>query len=243
VRYKLLALAFALTLAVPMAASADQHVTGALDLGFSNAGQLGVKGDDWSGGIAALYSYDHFNTQIDGSYDRLEPSVGSGINLWDMDASFFWRDRKGTLGATVAYGSISQIPGSVQVLSYGAFGEWYAAHDLTLRVKGGGFNGGSGIEGWHAGTSGEFYPLDDLGITIDYSYLNGGGGHIHNIGADVEYLISHEYPLSIGAGYQHTGLGNINAFLIKLRYRFGLEGTLVGIDRNGPVSWDGKPPF
>jgi hypothetical protein len=224
-------------------AAADQHVTGAVDFGFSNAGKLGVKGDDWSGGIAALYSYDHLNIQLDGSYDRLDPSVGPGLNLWDMDASVFWRDRAGTLGATVAYGSISQAPGSVQVVSYDAFGEWYATRSLTLRAKGGGFTGGGTTQGWHAGTSGEFYPLADLGVTIDYSYLNGGGGHTHNIGADVEYLISHEYPLSIGAGYEHSSLGSINAFLIKLRYRFGIEGTLVGIDRNGPVSWDGKPPF
>jgi hypothetical protein len=249
VHRKILTLLLGLALCAPVAAAAKQGVTGSFDFAYANVGQLGVNGNDWSGGLAALYSYDNLNAQLSGQYDRVQPAAG-GLNIWNIDGNFFWRDRKGLIGLSIGHGSVETPSGaSDHFLTYGAFAEWYAAHDLSLRFKGGAFNRDNpgDMDGWYGAAAAEFYPLDNLGVTLSYGYMSDHATFAgirdsyqwHTIGGAAEFLLMEEFPLSIGVGYEHSGYRNDNAFQIRLRYRFGVEGSLVEVDRQGPAAWSG----
>jgi len=234
---------------LPVTAKADLDITGTADVGFDTGGALGASGNDWSGGLAALFSFDQpgVNLQIGGGEDHLSIS-GVSLDLLNAGGDLFWRDNKGTFGASFRYSTVSKSGVNLHYVTYGLFGEWYTARNLSLRFNGGGLNGtftGFGFSGNATGGYGsvgaEYYPIPDLGISASYQYVGISGARVHTIGIQAEYLISHTYPLSLAIGYNHQGTngGDINSFGVHLRYRFGTEGSLVSIDRNGPVSWDG----
>ncbi|HEY1709232.1 MAG TPA: hypothetical protein VGG10_13265 [Rhizomicrobium sp.] len=229
----------------PVAALADTDSSHLLDVGYATATRSAVPNDVWSVGLDSLFSYDHLNLQLGGDYMHVSPDVKTGaFDLYNGEGNIFWRDHVGEFGVSGGYGTVN--PSGVKnshVASYGAFGEWYLLYNTTLRIKGGAFDGQ--IEGWYAGTGLEFYIARDLGFNVEYNYTQGGAGHVHDFDADLEYLISHDYPLSISAGYEraNTKTAESNAILVRLRYRFGAEGSLATIDRSGPTQWDGVIPL
>ncbi|HEX2592346.1 MAG TPA: hypothetical protein VHL34_12660 [Rhizomicrobium sp.] len=236
------ALVFAAALAVPCAASADPVFTHKLDVGYSTATKFGTNDGVWSVGWDTLFSYDlpGPNLQIGGDYDH----IAHGANdEWSGNASGFWRARWGTAGISVGYGDVSTGTANKSLTSYGAFSEWYMLSDLTVKAKGGAFDGG--ITGWYGGAGATYYPTTFISLSLTYNYSRVSGGRDHIIDAEAEYLISRKYPLSIAAGYEHVSAktNDTDALMIHLRYRFGLQGSLVRQDRVGPVSWDGLAPL
>lgn len=237
--------AFVLSVLPVAAWSAEPVISGSVDVGFATANALGVNANDWSGGVRALFSFDDpgFNLQADGREHHLEAAGGSA-DLWLGGIDAFWRDSKGSIGLSYAHGSLSSGFGG-DLNSYGAFGEWFVERDLTVRWKGGAFDATGGGHGWYGGAGGAFYPLPDLGVNIGYTYTDVSGAHLHNIDGGVEYLMSHEWPVTIGVGYRYastTGVGT-GAFMAHLSYRFGVQGSLENLDRNGPVAWTGAVSF
>src|SRR5690348_7687970 len=108
-----------LLMLLPCSAVADPAFTHELDAGYATESALGSKADDWSGQLSSLFSYDHPgpNLQFGGRYDYINAS--GTINLWSANASGFWRDRAGTIGASVGFGSLNAVAGATHVTSYG----------------------------------------------------------------------------------------------------------------------------
>jgi hypothetical protein len=98
--------------------------------------------------------------------------------------------------------------------------------------------GSHDINGAYGGAGAEYYVLPDLGLNAEVSYNNISNMHWVDVKAYAEYMISHDYPLSVSAGYEYKGYTGYTAssgVMVRLNYRFGLTGSLVEIDRKGPV--------
>lgn len=205
---------------------------------------LGTGTSEWKFADSAFISFKRpgLNLQINAAENRIS---GAGISdLASLGGDLFWRGRRGTFGVTVSHASA----GAVSVTSYGAFGEWYASDQFTLRGKGGGFHGGllgfGSTDGGYAGAGAEVYLWRNLGISASYAYIGVSGGHIHDIEGSIAWQVSDTYPLAIwlGAESYNSGGGYARSFKAGLTYRFGVSGSLVGIDRLGAIKWNGGLP-
>jgi hypothetical protein len=229
-------------LLTPTAAAANPMFTHAIDFGFATATKFAKNDAIWSAGLNTLFSYDRPgpNLQIGGNYDHI--SQGS-IDNWGIHGDLFWRERFGTAGVSAGYGSVNDGTTSETFTSYGAFGEWYPLNSLTLRAKGGAFDGD--ITGWYGGAGVKYYASPYIALSVSYNYTRPSGDRLHAIDVDAEYLISRHYPLTIAVGYEHTQsrTTGTDALTARLKYRFGVAGSLVRLDRLGPTSWNGLAPL
>lgn len=225
---------------LPSCAMANPMFTHDLDFGFATATKFGKDDPIWSAAMNTLFSYDRpgINLQLGGSYDHV--SNGSD-DEWGFGGDVFWRERVGTFGVSGGYGSVSTGTAMKQLASYGAFGEWYPLNSLTVRGKAGAFDGD--LSGWYSGVGVKYYASPYIAFDIGYDYVS--SGRIHTIDVGAEYLISRRYPFSVFAGYEHTQgrATGTDALMIKLKYRLGLAGSLVRLDRLGPTEWDGLVPL
>lgn len=214
--------------------------------------------DITAGGGAALFSFGNpgFQAQLDASNEHYAEKGVTG-DLTTVTGDFFWRDAKGSIGASLSYHRISAgaygyyYGGSEDVVSYGAFGEWYFNRWLSLRVKGGGYSGD--LSGEYAGAGFRLYPLPNLALNASYDYLSlngpyGSGGNADQIGTYAEYMPMRSMPVSIAASYSYSkfsGGDSANTFGVVLIYRFGnpRDHSLSGWDRNGPIQWNGALPL
>jgi hypothetical protein len=192
--------------------------------------------------LDSLFSYDRPgpNLQLGGSYDHI--SQGSTDN-WGIHGDLFWRERFGTAGVSAGYGSVNTGTASEVFTSYGAFGEWYPINSLTLRLKGGAFDGG--ITGWYSGAGVTYYATSYISLSVSYNYTRPSGDRLHAIDVEAEYLVSRRYPLTVAVGYEHTQsrINGTDALMARLKYRLGVAGSLVRLDRLGPTSWNGLAPL
>jgi hypothetical protein len=205
-------------------------------------------------GGSALWSINNpgFNAQL--NINETHTSVSPfNFDLIQFSGDAFWRDRKGTLGMSVAQHSFQKgsasglftFLGNISLTSFGGFGEWFIAPELTLKFQGGGFTGDA--DGLYLGTEGTWYVFPDLSVStgFDYVRVSGGGGNQSRFNVGTEYLLSQNWPLSLGLDYSYTkvGGGNGNTFGLSLRYRFGGTGSLNARDRRNVISWNGALPI
>ena len=214
-------------------------MSGSLAAAYSRAQGGGSSSNSFGGEAQALVAFANpgLNLQFSGGDETT--SGGGSLNTWVADGDFFWRDGKGSFGASVAHGSLSTGWLSADITAYGGFGEWYARRDLTRRIKGGGFSGDT--SGQYGAVGAEYYWGGNLGLFADYTYVRLIGHSVSNVSGGVEWLVSRELPLSLRVGGDFSSGGGVNTtgFSVKLIYRFGLSGSLVDLDRTGPTPWNG----
>jgi len=195
-----------------------------------------------SGSLLLSFANPGFNLQADGSGGVLR-AYGESAELWAGALHGFWRDPKGAIGVSAGYGSMALGGESIRIGTYGAFGEWYARPDLTLRIKGGGLNVKDyGQTGGHVGAGAEYYIIPRLGISAEGEYASYSGQHFSSLGASIEFQFWSKLPMTLSTGYQYTqngGGSNTGTLMVHLRYLFGVSGALVDLDRTGPLAWTG----
>jgi len=235
---------------IPFAAASSQ----AVDIGgIAGAGYAHSSGvSEWAGAGGALFAFGNpgFQAQIDAGDEHILVSHVSG-DLLHAGGDVFWRDGKGTFGASVTYYSLSGGTGSwlfnakASAESYGLFGEWYTTRWLSLRLAGGRYSGD--FSGEYGGAGVGLYPLPDLQLTGTFDYVTlHGGGHASVYSGGAEYMPFRSIPVSVAAEYaRETGGGSSNTISIVLKYRFGgaTGAPLVGWDRRGPVQWNAALPI
>jgi hypothetical protein len=212
--------------------------------GLGHVNDYGVNGS----GILPLGS--NFVVQGDAGYHNLQAS-GTSVNNWTVGGSVAYTHALGRIGATVAYNAFDVSGANLNVTNYGAFGEWYVNDRATLGVKGGGATlsgsfGGFGLGNTTVGYAGGEalgYLTPDLSVSGSVDWAGKNGVNVTSGGVQGEYLISHQYPVSVFGGYTYTDLSGFgggeqaNTFSIGVKYYFGGNGSLVEHQRTGIDNW------
>ena len=84
-----------------------------------------------------------------------------------------------------------------------------------------------------------YYMIPDFALSLDGSYNNIDTLHWYNLKVGGENLLSHEYPVTIGASYIYTKYTVLsptsNGVMVRLTWHIGDSGSLVDLDRSGPL--------
>lgn len=223
--------------------------------GLSTRLSLDYGNYDFSGGGPSLDSWGiagagrvrtglwDMNLQLDGGYHHIA-IPGPDLDDWNVAGTGFWLGPKGRIGVSVGYDSLSN-GSSFDVTDYGAFGEWWPTDSLTFSGKAGGFSGSFGLDGYYLGGGASAYIHQDFRLTanIDYTSINSAFDET-DYGIGAEWLISRDFPLSIGAGYRYTDFSgtssHVDTFMLSLTWYCDEEGdydtSLVGRQRGGAIT-------
>jgi opacity protein-like surface antigen len=258
------ALSLACALASPAAASTATDPSGfsfLLDGSYAYSRVPGVKtqglrsidSDEYTFKGALLYTFDNpgIGVQLEAQddFDFGDPYKLS--HIWHAGGSVFWRDDKGTIGLSGSYFAVDApapplFPGKTSIENYGAFGEWYATHNLTLQIRGGGTTGGVGNASVYGGGGLTWYDSPDLAFHMEVNFTSfTASRNWTNVSSNVEYLPFRSVPMSWYAGYDFvnlSGLGYTKAstFFTGLKFHFGAGRALGDYHRTGPIEWDGN---
>lgn len=181
--------------------------------------------------------------------------VSFALDTWNAGGTVFWRDPdSGMFGVDIAYQSVD-VGLTGDGFRAGVRAEWYPNDNWTV----------SGAVGWeqidfsladvdgiYANFGVKHYHGDRFSLALNANYFEANVDVINfeptqwSVGAEGEYLISRETPLSVYAGvrYGEFDLDFTNApdpsqwtAYVGLKFRFGNEGgSLVEQDREGAVS-------
>ncbi|MDR3525822.1 MAG: hypothetical protein P4L57_00980 [Rhizomicrobium sp.] len=222
--------------------------------GLAGVGYGRVTGgvNEYGGDGAALFSFGNsgFQAQISGG-DTHAQTKSISADSAHISADIFWRDPKGSFGTTLSYHRISagisaygiSGRGNANAESYGAFGEWYASRWLTLRFKGGGYNGDA--DGAYAGGGLGLYLGRNLVLNGTYDYVTmNGAGHLSTAGTSLEFMPYQPWPFSTAIQYsratQSGGGKSTDVIGFVLKFRLGQSDMdLRSWDRKGPTQWNG----
>jgi len=213
---------------------------------------------DWNANGSVLVSIGNpgFNLQADFDNDNLSASAHGG-DFWSYGADAYWRDYAGAIGLNADAHAISnsiENGKGADFTNYGGFGQWYAAPEATLELKGGWMSGH--YDGPYAGGGIVGYPLDSLALdlTADYAKADSQNTQLKDVGIFVEWLPLPEIPVSVGFGYTRTeidgavvppfGDRDLDVWSVAIKAYFGGGGagnTLRDYQRNGAVSYDSAP--
>jgi hypothetical protein len=241
-KYSTIALSIGLGLAAMQAAPAMTY-SGSLNGSYTTQDFKKYAYDTGNLNAAVLATFDDLglNAQVGGGYTR-DAFNSVKLNTWNFNGDVFWRNDMGMIGASFDFKvlDIAHESSTYRYKIYSLFGEWYAMDALTLRVRGGGANGENKMTGGYVTAGAEYYATPDFGMIGDFSYDNFSTIHWKTLNLGAEYLVSHEYPLSISAMYTYTKYVegsdlSSSGVMFRLNYRFGLNGSLVQLDRHGPV--------
>lgn len=245
---KYASVAAALLVATVGANSADAaDASEQIAVGYDHVSEGNLNGFSGRGDFLISFANPGFHIQLSGGDEHIDASGGSA-DIVDISGNVFWRDRMGTLGASVAYHRLSanasfggiRASGATTAESYGAFGEYYFTRSLTLRIKGGAFSGD--FEGYYGGGSASLYPGNNMAVSVEYDYVSlKHEGHSSRPGASFEILPYEPWPATITFNYaRETEYGGDNIFGVVLKWHFGAnDNDLRAWDRTGPVQWNG----
>jgi len=251
------------SLTVSAALAGPITTSGTVDGGYSyvDANGGGGHANDWNiNGAVVVPVTPNLAVQANGGYNYLQGSgdhqdAGNGV------ASLIYNDHWGRVGASVGYAQLTEDGLRADATNYGVFGDWYADDRITLSARGGGLSGSLHGFGARANYSGAYYvggqavayALPDLGFTGTIDYVNLGSRGINfrttDYGVGVEYLLSKDVPVSVGAGYTYTDENfagdsfNTNTFSLRVKYYFGAHGSLVDHQRTGSENWGASAPI
>jgi hypothetical protein len=238
------------------AAGADGlgHLTGNISLGYDrqNASDQSANLWDASGQAVLTLSNPGANLQVNLNNTGIKFN-GKDFDNWSIGGDAYWRDYAGDFGIDITQNTLVTNVTGHDYRSGGFFGEFFALSDLTLRAKGGKFQGDS--EGWYGSTGLVFYPADQISVSLtgDYARFQHDGPRVTDGTFAIEYLPVREIPVSISIGYTfarytHTAITTFandnNIFSVTVKAYFGgggRSGGLVDYDRNGAVNWDSAP--
>ena len=263
--------------ASPAAADQLAGFAGFADLSYSFINLDEDSSDDnwnaFSVGAGIAFPVDEISNlawQLDGNYSS-QSGDGSSQILWNLGGSLFFAFPQSRWGININYETLTDY-GSLT--NGGPFLEWYLGN-FTLAAKGGWLfgagtpNGGRGnYLGGQAG--GYFVPNLWVGGSVTWADMVSGstlvGGGVFappcsgatcgrrdltetNFTADVEFMVSEAFPLSIYGGFTYTDWQisenvsnpalaagddfNTSTFFVGVRYYLGGMGSLIDVHRNG----------
>jgi hypothetical protein len=232
----LFATAAVCSLCLPACAGDAANVDGLLSGGYTYTDFSGTNVDTYNvGGIAKFRFESAINVQ--GSFDYTHIDVpGASADNYAGGGAVFWRDDTYALGAFGQYNHAEIIGFGTNFETFGLVGEQYGAN-WTLRTHIAGLTA-DGANGAYGGGGVVFYAMPDLSLNVDGSFNNFGPLHWGDVTIGAEYLFSHEVPISIGAGYIHTMYTrgpNTDALTVRLTWHIGDGGSLIDVDRSGPM--------
>jgi hypothetical protein len=251
----LLLSAGALALGLALSGSADASVSGTLSGSYASGTDNG-SADLWNvdGSLTGMFDT-NWGGEVTGGYHNISDDFGDNLDIWNIGGSLFWASMQGRLAATVNYYNTSVAGFDGHVTTYGAGGEWYAAPNFTVAVKGGGdtVSGdlfGSSDSGGYAGGMLQWYIVPNLSLSGSVDYAEQFGGHVTSETAKVEWLFSDSMPISIYGGYEHADVGSGgfgvagNLFFVGLKLYMNDpgNGTLVDRQRGGSLGYIAEAP-
>lgn len=220
--------------AIPMAAQADvsANLSGSY-ANFSNGG-----GDVWNvdGAVSDTFSM-NWGAELTGGYHNAGGDSGGNFG-----GALFWQSPNFRVAASGNY-----LDFGVHISNYGVGGEWFAAPQWTVAIRGGGVSGTGGTSGGYVGGDVKFYIMPNLALNGGVDYVGLSGASITSEDVKAEWLISQSTPVSIFGGYQHTdisGGSSTDAFIVGIRIYTNEPGggTLVDRQRGGNLGYiDGMP--
>jgi hypothetical protein len=252
------------------ATAAKNRYAGMITLGYSftdfdlqNGSNSDTNINTFIGSGAVMYNLEgNWFAQADFAFASHSPDINAGpINLsldtWNAGGTVFWRDPGvGMFGVDLAYQS-ADIGISGDGYRAGVRGEWYPNDRWTVSGAIGweqlDFNLAT-VDGVYANAAVKFYFTDKLSASLNANYFEGNVDLVNfnsqqwSVGAEGEYLISRDTPVSIYAGVRYgdfsvdntpSGFDDPTQFTayVGLKFRFGNDGdSLVGQDREGAVS-------
>jgi hypothetical protein len=237
--------------------------SGEIDGGYSYVtANHGGSANDWNiNGAAITPIANNWAVQGNGGYNNLS-ATGLNESTGYGAISGAYVDKWGRLGVAGSYSQLSVAHDTLDAYSYGAFGDWYLAPDVTLSARGGGISGSAHAMGHSANFSGAYYvggqgvvyPLPDMAVrgTIEYVAVPVGGTNINSTDYAIggEYLVSRQFPVSVSASYTYTNLsflglttGNGSTVSVGLKYYFGGNGSLIDHQRSETDGWAASSPI
>ena len=122
--------------------------------------------------------------ELDLGYQHASSS-GFSTNAFGIGGTIFWAPAQWRVGANVNWSQIDTPGPNPDVMSYGAFGEYYVATQITVGLAGGGLNvsgGGASASGTYISGGGIGYIMPDLALTgaIGSTHISKGVGTITN---------------------------------------------------------------
>jgi hypothetical protein len=236
--------------------------SGEMDGGYSyiwaNNNSRGVNNWNLNGAVMVPVA-SNWGVQANAGYNSLSQS-GINEDTGSVAGHVFYSQNWGRFGGSVAYSNTTVSNLSLDVTSYGVFGDWYAGDRVTVSARGGGISGtarASGVSanlsgGGYAGAQIVGYAMPNLAIngTVDYVTLPLHHNPIQGttVGIGGEYLFSQSLPISLSAGYSNTQLrfrgvtASDNAVTVSLKYYFGGSGSLEDHQRTGSENWASSAP-
>ncbi|GAA0584044.1 outer membrane beta-barrel protein [Rhizomicrobium electricum] len=244
-RFTMLLLGTAAVLATSANATDWSGFSGTLTGGYDYSDVRGTGYDAYNFGGQANYAIPGTKLNVQGLVDYSEVrSQHTPRDTWTSGGALTWRDRNFALGANGDYHAQQVLGTGSNYGTYGVFGEWYAADNLTVRVRGGGISGGyDGFskDGGYLGAGVNYYILPQLAAKADLSYATLGGLHWTNVEIGPEYMPFAEVPVSLSAAYTYNNTNYYgrryysNGLMVRLTWHLGEGNSLVEYDRNGPL--------
>jgi hypothetical protein len=215
------------------------NLDGMVSTGYTYTSLDSVNLNTFDIGGVAKYHFDGSGFNIQGAFNYATMNVEHvNLNNYVVGGALFYRDAVGAIGAFGEYNRYDVGGTGIDFETYGLAGEWYATPNVTARAYFAGLSadGGSGAYG---GGGASYYVIPDLSLNLDGSYNNIDSLHWYSFKAGAEYLLSHEYPITLGVSYiytKYTGLDpTSNGVMVRLTWRIGDSGSLVDLDRSGPL--------
>jgi hypothetical protein len=190
-----------------------------------------------------------FSGQVVGGYHRID-SNGFGADDWNVAGDVAWALPTGRIGVNVGYVTSGLAGIDANVTNYGVYGEYYAAPQVTLGLRGGGVTGsinapgvGGSRTGGYVGGEAIGYVTPDFAARATVGYVGISSGHQWTAGIHGEYLFSEKTPISGWVGYDYSTIGangfsiSGNTLSIGLKYYLGGGGSLERHQRTGEDDW------
>jgi|GEM_PF-1094764 len=245
-RFTMLLLGAAAAVATSANATDWTGFSGTITGGYNYSDVKGAPNNAFDFGGAANYAIPDTHLNVQGLVDYSETkSHSTPVDTWTSGGAVTWRDANYAVGFAGGYNSSRLLGISAGYGNYGLVGEYYAAPDLTLRLRGGGISGSFGPlsgDGGYYGGGATYYVTPNLSLTADGAYNTISGLHWATFEVGPEYKPFDALPVSISASYTHD---NINTYgrslssdglMVRLAWHFGEGNSLVEFDRNGPLN-------
>lgn len=245
---------FGLIAGAAQAASVPHDTAIVIDASYANASGHHTSGNIFGiNGLVTVPLSLLGNAAVQGDFGYHDVVSGGSHNNWLVGGTLFWAMDSTRFGVSSSYHSIDLGGGVTESLwNYHGALEWYPSDMFTLGAKVGGASGGLGLSGWFTEGLVSAYLTPDFVVSgsIDYAKDDNWTFFSHELDMTLqgEYLISHDTPISLYAGYTwsqaHVGFfsGTPNASIAFVGVKLYTDGggSLVDHHRNGAAAWLGS---
>lgn len=202
--------------------------------GYFTSGGASINSVGTEGLAAVPLHWNDINLQANGDYHHLWGNKGANFDVGTAGGALVWGGFDGRIAINGQY----HMTAAGNATTYGVGGEWFAAPDWTLGLRGGGLSGVGGSSGGYVGGEVIKYLTPDFSLAGGIDYTGIGHGHATDFHARAEYLAWDN--LSVYGGYTYTDVPgkSLNSFMIGLKLYCDPDGpTLVDHQRSGPATY------